>query len=101
MFFVGSFVSPAVMAILSVPPSATLSRCWARHYLNTLTSERCGHKNRCKATDTTDKWRITLVPELATNILVICVASGVDYNPEDDENDYGDDFEKTQPILKL
>lgn len=112
----GVFVSPAVMAMDSVPPSGR-DELGFEVRSGELTCEGCCYESRGEATNTIYKGSLWYVPVVSTKVLVGCIASAVDDDAKDDE-DLGrvsnhtqtsdgrntdrdsDNFEETQPIFK-
>lgn len=90
MFFVGFLVSPAVMAMDSVPPSARPSALLPQTILKIAagkrTRKRCRHKHRGEAANAINKRCARDMPVLATDVLVVHVAASIHDDAHDDEN---------------
>lgn len=89
----GSLVSPAVMAILSVPPSTTVSFIsYHLRFTSQLTSKRSRDKNRGKATNTSNERCTRDMPIFSADVLSHLISTTIDNDSHDDENYNGDDF---------
>lgn len=116
-FLVGFFVSPAVMAMDSVPPSGR-GELGFKVRSGELTCEGCCYEDRGEATYTIHERCLWDVPIMGTEVLVGGIASAVDGDAKDNEDlgrvsnhtqtSHGrntdrdsDNFEETQPIFKL
>jgi hypothetical protein len=84
-FLVGFFVSPAVMAMDSVPPSGR-DELGFQVGNGELTREGRCYEDRGEATDTIHERCLWDVPVVGTEVLVGRVASAVDGDAKDDED---------------
>lgn len=81
----GSLVSPAVIAMDSVPPSIQDQKRSKRDGED-LTSERGRYEDGCEATDASHKRRIADEPILAADVAVVSVSAAVDHDAKYDED---------------
>jgi hypothetical protein len=84
-FLVGFFVSPAVMAMDSVPPSGRDELAFEVGS-GELTCERCCYEDRGEATNAIHERCLWDVPIVGTEVLVGGVTSTVHSNAKDDED---------------
>jgi hypothetical protein len=96
--FVGFFVSPAVMAIDSVPPSKTLA---CSMIARRPTRKRSRDEDRRESADATNKWCSRQMPVASTDILMVNIAATIYRNAQDYEDYYSKNLKQAQPILEL
>jgi hypothetical protein len=98
---VGSLVSPAVIAMDSVPPSGGdfNDRLYLRRIQ--LTCKACGDENTGEPTDAANKRCIANMPIFCSDVLMGDVATAVYGDSKYYEYHNGNNFQQTEPIFNL
>ena len=92
MFFVGFFVSPAVIPNDSVPPSATVLALYMWKNRRELTSKTGSNENPAEAGPSVDKRPFSNPPVFESDGVMGTVNTRVDKRADDDEENDGKDF---------
>lgn len=75
--------------------------CSYGNRLGATVSKGSRDKDRSEAADAIDERCVAHIPVFRPDVLVISVTSTVNGYAQDDEDDYGDDLEKRQPVFHL